>query len=43
MFCIALVMLAAVSCSTDDNDDIEQGKIEVDIIGTWAASSGKYN
>jgi len=41
--CIGLTMLAVVSCSKNDNDDIEQGKIEADIIGTWTASSGKYN
>ena len=41
--CIGLAMLAVVSCSKDNHDDIEQGKIEADIIGTWTASSGKYN
>ena len=34
-------MLVAASCSS--KDDNEEGKIEVDIIGTWIASSGKYN
>ena len=40
--CVGLMMLAAISCSSKDNDDLEEC-MEVGIIGKWTATSGKYN